>query len=378
MIKKLLISISIGILAFWICYIYFLYAWDTSILRNRIQIHQLYTAIFFVSIVLFFMLQWGNKLSRFLIFILIVSNLFILGDIFFRNNIGLSNGQFITLFWLVMVALAVTYITHRVRYIFMSIIGLGIAFILLTWTLPLYQNIPSLQDFIQSQKATIINQWADEWILTIKNSIGTKEIPLDKVSKNNIDLSQKTQISFASKVETGSGKVFIDLGNGSFININPQSAITIEQTWKNTIMQILQGNIQYYIPPELSWALTLIGKYQGENIQNIKDSIRSNLVNAYEEKKKEFFINQIGGSMVLNPVVDKSIRFFINTLHDISPKTYQSNIDNYNTIQQYFGKSMTGSVDPAITGESLGSIVDDIMSQAKKWAETTQIKWRLK
>lgn len=91
-------------------------------------------------------------------FVIILINLYLLGDLFFRNNIGLNNGQFITLFGLLVVALAVTYITHRVRYIFMCIIGVGIAFVLLTGVLPLYENMPSISDFIQSQKAEIINQ----------------------------------------------------------------------------------------------------------------------------------------------------------------------------------------------------------------------------
>ncbi|MEI6773674.1 MAG: hypothetical protein WCL18_02375 [bacterium] len=77
---------------------------------------------------------------------------------FFKNNIGLNSGQFLTLFGLVLVALAVTYITHWIRYLFMVIVGLGIGFVLLTGILPLYETMPSIDDFIQSQKTTIINQ----------------------------------------------------------------------------------------------------------------------------------------------------------------------------------------------------------------------------
>jgi hypothetical protein len=40
----------------------------------------------------------------------------------------------------------------------MGIVGIGIAFVLLTGVLPLYTNMPSINDFIQSQKAKIINQ----------------------------------------------------------------------------------------------------------------------------------------------------------------------------------------------------------------------------
>jgi hypothetical protein len=40
----------------------------------------------------------------------------------------------------------------------MIIIGLGIAFVLLTGVLPLYENIPNINDFIQKQKTKIITQ----------------------------------------------------------------------------------------------------------------------------------------------------------------------------------------------------------------------------
>lgn len=379
MIKKLLIGILIGIFGLLALYLYFLYAGDPSVLRNRIQDHKLYTAIFFVSVVAIYMLQWTNKLFRFFIFVIILINLFILWDTFFRNNIGLNSGQFITLFGLIIVALAVTYITHRVRYIFMGIIGLGIAFVLLTGVLPLYETMPSIGDFIQSQKARIINQWGDsEWILVIKNALGTKQIPLNKLKENDIDLSQKTQISFISKTKTGLEKIFVDIGNGSFVNIVPQSAVTLEQSWDKTMMQILQGNVEYYTPPELSWALQLIGKYKGKNIKDIQNNIRWNLVNQFQQKKEDFFINQIGGNIVLNPVIDKIIRFFINILYSISPKTYQDNLTNYNNIQQYFGRSVTGSVAPTATGESLRSMIDDLMGQVRKWAGETKINQRLK
>jgi hypothetical protein len=308
--------------------------------------------------------------------VIILIDLFIIGDVFFRNNIGLNSGQFITLFGLIVVALAVTYITHRIRYLFMTVIGLGIIFILLTGVLPLYENLPSSNDFIQSQKIRIINQWAVEGTVRIKNALGTKDIPLNELTKNTLDLSQKTQISFISKTKEGLEKVFIELGNGAFVNINPQSAVTLEQSWGNTIMQILQGNIEYYTPPELAWALQLIGKYKGKSIQNIQNSVRSNLVSQFEQKKEDFFINQIGGSMVLNPSVDKVIGFFINTLYKVSPKTYGKNLANYTTIQQYLGKITTGTAEK-FTGEGIKSIISDIMSQVKKWAEETKINQRL-
>ena len=76
--------------------------------------------------------------------------------------------------------------------------------------------------------------------------------------------------------------------------------------------------------------------------------------------------------MVLNPTIDKIIKFFINTLYNISPKTYQKNLTNYNNIQQYLGKATTGTITQK-TGPGLESIINDIMSQVKKWAGETKI-----
>lgn len=377
MIKKLLKGIVFGVLILWGIYLYFLYAGNTATLWNRIIGHQLYTAIFFVSFVLLYMLNGGNKMFRFMMFIIILINLYIIGDVFFRNNIGLDSRQFITLFGLIILALAVTYITHRVRFIFMGIIGIGIVFVLLTGILPMYENIPNINDFIQSQKTKIVNQWAQEWTLLIKNALWTKEIPINEIQVSDIDLSQKTQISFVAKTKSDIKKVFINLGNGVFININPQSAVTLEQSGETTIMQILQGNIEYYLPKELSWAIQLIGKYKGKSVENVQDTIRWNMVNAFEQQKERFFINEIGGDMILNPAINKVISFFINTLYTISPKAYQDNLANYNNIQAYLGISTTQSTTQKMTGESLRSMIDDIMSQVKKWAEETKINKRL-
>ncbi|MCX6824822.1 MAG: hypothetical protein NTY80_01235 [candidate division SR1 bacterium] len=239
--------------------------------------------------------------------------------------------------------------------------------------LPLYNNIPSISDFIGSQNAKIINQGgASEGLIIIKNALGTKEVPVSEISKKDIDLSQKTQISFSSKTQGALEKIFIGIGNGVFINIPPQSSVTLQQTGDNTIMQILQGNIQYYTPPELAGAIKIIGKYKGKSVQDIQNNIRGNLLGQFEQKKQEFFINQLGGNMVLNPTIDKIIKFFINTLYNISPKTYQKNLTNYNNIQQYLGKATTGIITQK-TGPGLESIINDIMSQVKKGAGETKI-----
>lgn len=261
----------------------------------------------------------------------------------------------------------------------MSVVGLGIAFVLLTGILPMYETMPSISDFIQWQKTRIINQWASDGILLIKNALWSKEIPLSELRSSDIDLSQKTQISFSSKTKSEAEKIFIDLGNGSFININPQSAVTLEQAGGKTMMQILQGNVEYYTPSNLSWVLELIGKYKGKNIQDVQNGVRSSLVGEFEKQKEEFFINQLWGTMVLNPAINKVIKFFISTLYKISPKTYQENLDNYNNIQQYLGNSITWSTIPkTTTDDSIKSMINNIMSLGKQGASQTKVNEWLK
>jgi hypothetical protein len=94
----------------------------------------------------------------------------------------------------------------------------------------MYEHIPNIDTFLQSQKSKIINKGADEGIILIKNELGTKELKVDELNADDINLSEKTQISFASKTLSEAEKIFIDLGNGIFINLNPQSAITLEQS----------------------------------------------------------------------------------------------------------------------------------------------------
>jgi hypothetical protein len=62
----------------------------------------------------------------------------------------------------VVLGLAVSYIGHRIRFLFITAIVLGIGFVLLTGVLPMYESLPNIDNFVQSTKAQIINQGANE------------------------------------------------------------------------------------------------------------------------------------------------------------------------------------------------------------------------
>ena len=375
MLKKILIGISIALLVLGGIWGYFLYTGDQSIIRSWIANNPIYTIIFFVSIVSIYFLQRRNKIFNFLILIIVLINLFIIGDVFFRNNIGLNNQQFITLFGLILLGLAVSYISHRIRFLLMIAVGIGITFVLLTGVLPMYESLPNLDNFLQSQKPQIINPWVNEWIITLKNSLWSKEIQVKDIHREDIDLSQKTQILFGSKITEE--KLFIDIKNGWFINLPAQSAITLEQTGNTTLLQILQWDIEYYVPEEYSGTLEIIGNKKWTNIENIEESGWSNITKYREEEKESFFIKALWGESILNPTVDKIIKFFITNLHKISPKTYQNNLDNYNKIQEYLGNDIIEETQ--FTGESVKNMINDIRSQAKRWTEETKflhILWK--
>ncbi len=373
MITRIFRGIILSLAIFGCVYGYFLYAGNTGDLRWWIQGNSISTAIFFVSAVLIYTFQGGNRFQRFGMFIIVLIDLYLLGDMFFRNNIGMNNQQFLILFGLVLLALAVTYIWHRIRFVIMGIIWIGIVFVLLTGVLPMYETIPSIDDFISTQKTRILNEWTiEEGMLTIKNALGSKDIPVNQFQQIDLDLSQKTQISYATKSLIDSGKIFIDIGNGSFININPQSALTLEQSWASVLMEIIQGDVGYYTPPVLSGAFQVMGKYVGRNIKDIQNTVWATLVNQFEQKKQEYFISQIWGNMMLNPTINRIIRTFITTLHTISPKTYENNRINYHKIQEYLGNKSEETMTSGYTGTSIKDMIDDIMVQMRKWAEETK------
>lgn len=372
MLKKFLTSIILVVLILGGLYGYFLYAGDPSVLRNRISNNRQYTAIFLISIVMLVCLRGTGKLFKLISFGIILINLYLFGDLFFRNNIGLESRQFMVLFGLIIVALATTYIRHRIRYIVMGIIGLGIAFVLVTGTLPMYESIPSIENFVSSQSAKIINPGIQWGILTIKNAQGTKQIPISELQSNDIDLSSATQISFASSSASALQKLFIDLGNGAIIDLKPQSAITLQQSGEETTLQIIQGNIEYYLPDQLSWTLHTIGNRTAKRIQNDRDDSRSAIIDQFQKKKQEFFINQLGGTMILNPTINKLIKYSINALYTINPKKYQINLTNYNNIQHYLWIATGSRTNAPSTGESMSNMIDNLMGQIKKWAGETQ------
>lgn len=374
MIKKILLGVMVWIIGVWLIYAYFFSIGNGAIVWEWIQTNPLITVIFFWSVISIFALQWGNKIAKLCMILIIVIDLFLVGDMFFRNTIGLDKTQYILLFWLILVALATTYIRHRIRFILVGIVSLGIILVVMTGVLPLYDTIPNINDFILSQKSKIIKQGtSNQWILTIKNAMGSKDIPIESLQQQDINLSQKTQISYAAQTSTDSGKIVIDLGNGAFINIGPQSAVTLQQSWTGTLMEILEGNIEYYAPPELSWVFQVIGKYTGKSIQDIQNSVRSDLNDQFQQKKEKFFMNQIGGDIILNPIVDKMINFFINALYIISPKSYQKNMDNYKNIQTYLSGYVQIRGSSASTGVDMKSMIDNLMLQVKKWTEETTI-----
>ncbi len=371
MLKKLITGIIIAFAILGGIWGYFLYIGDPSTLRSRIASNRAYTAVFLISIIMITFLQWKNKIFRFLTMIILLVNAFLLGDLFFKNNIGLDSRQFIILFGLVLIGLAIMYISHRIRYILGILVGIAIGGVLLTGILPMYETIPNINDFVSSQTTQIINKWANQGKIIIKNALWTEEINVEDLDIADINLSETTQISFASPNTIDQQKLFIWLGDGSFINLSPQSAITLLQSWQHIDMQIIQGNISYYIPQGISGTIQIVGKYAAKQIQTIQNTTRAQLVKEFDQQKEDFFLKQLWGNIITNPIVNDTIKFFLNTLYTISPKNYQKNINNYNTIQEYLGLINTGTTNN-LTGITTKNFIENIMGQIKKWSEETK------
>jgi len=236
----------------------------------------------------------------------------------------------------------------------------------------MYETIPNISDFVSSQKTTILNKGTKEWMLIIKNSLEKKEIA-NVLGKNiEIPMFEKTHITFASKTTENQEKLFISLWNGGFVQIPEQSIITIEKKGNVHKMEILQWKIEYFIPKEYSGSLVFIGKNKWVPIETIENNIRSVLIQDFETQKKAFLIEQLGWNILLNPTINKIIKFFITTLYTIQPTVYEKNMLNYQYIQKYFDIQSEVSWQN-LTWENIQNIVQDMLYQAKKWNEKTMI-----
>jgi hypothetical protein len=203
-------------------------------------------------------------------------NFFWLASFFTQNILGIPTSEFYALTILFLVALAITHIKHRIRYPLIILTIIPFVIILLNHALPLYQESPDFQGFYASQDTSLIIQSRDnaqtiqdtESKITIKTDTTERIVDLLLTSQAIPLGKETTQIIFSSKTGLQNTFAYITFPQGTIITLHPQSAATLSQSTttlsesairdpRSATLNILQGKINIYTPPEQSGYLLL-------------------------------------------------------------------------------------------------------------------------
>lgn len=256
------------------------------------------------------------------------------------------------------------YIHHPVRYILISIISVGIVGVVYISILPMYETIPQIDNLMIGNQTTIYNQGIQQGVLIIKNKLGTKQIPLQDIKTQDIDISQTPQILFTSTSIIESHKLFLDIGNKVILDIPPQSVIQITTSGYKVIIDIQKGSIVYYIPQQQSEFVDIIGKASA--VTKIQNTSWTNIIQKSQQKQQEVFIQALGGKMITQPIINTIIGSTIQILYTLYPSKYQNNRENYLTIQTYLDIDQPNSSKSSFSGENIRSVLYDMIGQIKK------------
>ena len=303
--------------------------------------YQTYLIFLYISIILIYVctITHSRVTTTIMVWLLLI-NFFWLASFFTQNILGIPTSEFYALTILFLVALAITHIKHRIRYPLIILTIIPFVIILLNHALPLYQESPDFQGFYASQDTSLIIQSRDnaqtiqdtESKITIKTDTTERIVDLLLTSQAIPLGKETTQIIFSSKTGLQNTFAYITFPQGTIITLHPQSAATLSQSTttlsesairdpRSATLNILQGKINIYTPPEqsgyllLTWDLTQTTLDDTGNMQYMIDD--------FLRRRNEYFINQIGGEIMLNASVDAFIGRYIS-LANSSIKTLEN------------------------------------------------------
>ncbi len=205
--------------------------------------------------------------------------------------------------------------------------------------LPNYETLPNREDFLNNQKMYILTTTPYPGMITITHWWTTYQLQLQKPVYKEIN-EHTYAIKYISPESPISKKyVYIDLGNGGILWIQPQSILNIKKLWNITYIDIQKWYGSFYIPEYLSWNIIRSWKYIYQKIQEINQEPRNTLINNFDKQRKNFIIHTIWGDIMIHPMIQYITKIYLSCLQWIFPKTYTNNLENYITLRNILNLS---------------------------------------
>jgi len=329
-------------------------------------------------------LRWNEEKRKRRWFVVLILSQFVLwGGYFLQENFSLSIIQVGVFLSIILLLILMFQINHWIKYLFLPIL-IWLAFWIFSFSIfPLFQEKPDIEWFISQQKdkvSTLISKNKDlvKMLLYVEMWWVKKEFDLTKTkTTRNLNLTEETIFSLASKEKDPTSAIFISLSHGDQIVLFPQSSLSIQidKEWSGHryITKVKQGTIWVFqTQPSIEKKLNIIqfsgvdiitsqwlfvqnwqdvwmsvssgsyylsGNLHTKNMENMFDQKiideQKRIYNEFEKNKQDFLIKQIWEFTMSSIISRRFNKFFLDILFTFFPERFGQNQLNYQAFEEY-------------------------------------------
>ena len=201
---------------------------------------------------------------------------------------------------------------------------LGGLFLLGLGYLPLFQNTPSHKIFVSTQQRHIkVKSVNENSTILVKQAEFTKKQEIIDTEKEIIfKESPKTTITFSNKNINSSSIMTIQFPDQTIIVIYPNSSFSLQISGDQQIIDKIIWKMEY-----MTWTSNKIIINKAE-LKKISDFAGKWLWLEYQQRQRDFFLNQAWGIMMENQNIRQLIHVIITIASKIRPTKYLPYLEN--------------------------------------------------
>ncbi len=295
---------------------------------------------------------------------------------FLTNLINWSSSQWemIALIAVLLIGFAILFIRHWIRYVLIIPVIVIALFFLWLLVIPLYPQGPNGEWFFR-QGTNMLFIFPDatakstSQIVIIHGDEKPTVLSTQQETQQSLKEGDITKINFVSQQPDEKTLCFIQLHEGTLIQLYPQSSLLLSGRYPLLDLQALQGKISFSPSPETAQAtITMTWIIKDTSISTEK----SGLFSAFEQKKTDYLIQQ-WWTFMDNQTMNQLSKYFLEILNKIFPSLYSKNLQNYNDFQQYIQK-----IEALVDTKDTAAIQTSVANQAEKGRQETKLYQRRK
>ena len=175
----------------------------------------------------------------------------------------------------------------------------------------------------------------DDKVFTISNWLSAYDLKIN---------NSWSQLLFIADKKYLNSFWYLLFPNKDIIQIYPQSAINIHKTDNKYQIEIITGTIKQdpilnqNTGQNTNYQYTLTGEHKSFGLVNHEN--KSDLLEFYEEKQKEYILNKIWVNISKNDILTSISKSILTFLAKALPNQFKNNLENFNNFQGYINKDI--------------------------------------